>query len=50
MKKVKLFGEISKSNEDSFTMIEFYKLFHDEYRSKNFDHENELKEKIKNQF
>jgi hypothetical protein len=50
-KAVKHLGEVSKGNENSFKMIEFSKLFCDEYRSKDFDHDNELKKrKKKNQF
>jgi hypothetical protein len=49
-KAVKLLGEPLKSNEKSFKMIKFSKLFRDEYGSNDFYHENELKERIKNQF
>jgi hypothetical protein len=36
-----------KGNENSFKMIKFSKLLHDEYRSQDFDHEKEIKEKFK---
>jgi hypothetical protein len=48
-KAVKFFGESLKGNEKSFEMIEFLKLLRDKYGSKDFDHEKELKERIKNQ-
>jgi hypothetical protein len=50
-KAVKPLGKSLKGNENSFKMIALSKLLRDEHGSKDFDNENDLKErKNKNQF
>jgi hypothetical protein len=46
-KEVKLLWETLKENENSFTMIEFFKFTHDIYESNDFNYANELKERKK---